>query len=411
MRILIISNYFPPFELGGWGQLTRDVAQRLQGRGHHVYTLTSNYRAAEMPDPEPDVARVLHLESPDHVRYHLSYTLTHRWQESQNRRVLRRAVADFTPDLIFINGMWNLPVSLAQQAEQLCPGRVVYYVASHWPAELDAHTAYWNNANGISKRVLGALVRKTLLVSTPRNQLHFPLVLCVSAFMQEHMINEAHIPRERTRVVHNGVELDAFTARSAQWSSAVLRLLYAGRLAADKGVHTIIESLGHLWQSHPDLPVSLSLVGGGDPDYEVRLRQLVDRFNLEKAVRFWGRVPRAEMPAIFHEHEVLLFPSIWPEPLARVVQEGMACGLVVIGTTTGGTPEILYDGENGLTFEAGNAVMLASKIVQVAGDRDLWARLAQAARRTVEECFTLERMVDELEDYFSQIARQPEFSQ
>ena len=67
MRILVISNYFPPVELGGWDQLTRDVSQRLQERGHEVLVLTSNYRQAELTTPEANVLRTLHLESPDHV--------------------------------------------------------------------------------------------------------------------------------------------------------------------------------------------------------------------------------------------------------------------------------------------------------------------------------------------------------
>ncbi|MEJ2750959.1 MAG: glycosyltransferase family 4 protein, partial [Anaerolineae bacterium] len=102
-------------------------------------------------------------------------------------------------------------------------------------------------------------------------------------------------------------------------------------------------------------------------------------------------------------HDVLLFSSIWPEPLARMVQEAMACGLVVIGTTTGGTPEILRDGENGLTYPAEDTVVLAQKIQQIANDPALRGRLARAARQTVEKQFTMARMIDELEMYFGQI--------
>jgi glycosyltransferase involved in cell wall biosynthesis len=98
---------------------------------------------------------------------------------------------------------------------------------------------------------------------------------------------------------------------------------------------------------------------------------------------------------------VLLFPSIWPEPLARVVQEAMASGLVVIGTTTGGTPELLREGETGLTFPAEDATALAHQIGRLAADPALYNRLALAARHTVETSFTEQRMVDEIERYFA----------
>jgi glycogen(starch) synthase len=413
MRILIISNYYPPLELGGWEQLTRDVARLLRNRGHQVNVLTSNHRADQASQPEPDVARELHLESPDHVHYHPHYTLTHRWRERQNRHHLIQAITHFAPDVIFINGMWNLSHSVAWQAEQLCPGRVVYYIASYWPTESDAHTAYWlepasNPWLCLPKQCLGALARRMLISTAPRNQLDFALVLCVSAFMQDYMIKEAGVPRSQTRVVHNGINPTTFSMRCLRETPPTLRLLYAGRLSPDKGVHTAIEGLGHFLQAHPSQPVTLSVVGSGTPEYETSLKRWAEELGISEAVRFYGQVPRDQMPDIVAKHDVLLFTSIWPEPLARMTQEAMACGLVVIGTETGGTPEILHDGENGLTFEAGNELALADKIAQVAKDPGLRNRLARAARQTIEERFSIDRMVDEIEYYFTSLVNRPE---
>lgn len=412
MCILMISNYYPPLELGGWEQLTCDVAHHLEKRGHAVNVLTSNYRAHEILKTEPNVARVLHLESYDHTHYHAYYTLLHRWQERQNQRHLAQTVADVSPDIIFINGMWNLPRSVAWQAEQLCPGRVVYYIASYWPTEADAHTAYWlepakNPWLRLPKQWIGALARRTLLTSTPRNQLDFVLVLCVSAFMQDYMTEKAGVPHAQTRVVHNGINPTAFSMRRLREDPPTLRLLYAGRLSPDKGVHIAIEGLGHFLSTNPSQPITLSVVGSGTPEYEMSLRRRVDELGISHAVRFYGQVPRNQMPDILAKHDVLLFTSVWPEPLARMTQEAMACGLVVIGTETGGTPEILHDSENGLTFEAGNGLALAEKITRVAKDPSLRNRLARAARQAIEERFTIDRMVDELQYYFTSLLKPP----
>jgi glycosyltransferase involved in cell wall biosynthesis len=105
------------------------------------------------------------------------------------------------------------------------------------------------------------------------------------------------------------------------------------------------------------------------------------------------------MPAILQQFDVLVFPSIYEEPLARIVQEAMAAGLVVVGTTTGGTKEILKDGETGLTFAPEDADYLAEQIARLMNDHDLFCRLAQAGRQTVLENFTLVRMVKEIEAY------------
>ncbi|MCP4356679.1 MAG: glycosyltransferase family 4 protein [Chloroflexi bacterium] len=411
MRILFISNYYPPVEIGGWEQLTRDVACLFQERGHQVSVLTSNYRADEIVEPETAIQRKLYLESPDHTRYHLSNSIMCRRREGQNGRLLKQTVLDFTPDIIFINGMWNLPVSVAQYAEYLCPGRVVYYMASDWPTELDAHTAHWQAPPTASwkrplKNSAAWFVQRLLVPGSSRNQLAFDHVLCVSAFMQNHMVNEAKIPRPQTQVIHNGINPNIFTFRELKADSTPLRLLYAGQIVEHKGVHTAVESLGILLQSQASLPVTLSVVGSGPPEYSATLKQRVRDLGLSEHVHFPGRVPREKMPAILADHDVLLLPSLWAEPLARVTQEAMACGLVVIGTTTGGTPEILIDGENGLTFEAKNAQMLAAKINQLVQDSALQIKLAQAARQTIEEKFTMNRMVSEIESCFDRILTQ-----
>jgi glycosyltransferase involved in cell wall biosynthesis len=256
---------------------------------------------------------------------------------------------------------------------------------------------------------MGAFIRRTMLPSEPRNRLDFNQVLCVSAYVQDYLVEEAGVPRDRTQVVHNGVEIDLFRYPSRTPSHS-LRLLYAGRLSPDKGAHTLVESLTILRSEAPDLPLEVSIYGKGVPEYENHMKAIAATHQIESWLKFKGNVPREQMPQVFAEHDVLVFPSIWPEPLARVVQEAMACGLVVIGTTTGGTPELLQDGKNGLTFPAEDARQLATKIELVVKDRDLRARLAAAARQTIEQRFTLGHMVDQLEGIFAQLVAQAEGS-
>lgn len=411
MHILVISNYYPPLEIGGWEQNTRDTVEELRQRGHRVKVLTSNHRAAEIVQPVQDVKRILHLDSPDHIHYQPHYILRRRQREQQNRRYLEQAIHELSPDIIYVTGMWNLPVSLAQAAENCLPHRVVYHIASYWPTESDAHHAYWASpANRIWLRPLkrwgGELARRLFLDSVPRSALAFEHVLCVSEFVQNYLVEHAGIPFANTQVVHNGVELAAFPLRDLRFTGDTVRLLYAGRLVEDKGVHTAIEAFAIVRQRRPDLPLTLSVVGSGAPGYEARLHELVDIHHLTDVVHFRRQVPREEMPQILSQHDILLLPSLWPEPLARITQEAMACGLVVIGTTTGGTPEILEDGKTGLTYPAGDAVALSRQIELAGSDRALRIRLALAGRHRVETKYDFERMVDEIEAYFLQVTGQ-----
>jgi glycosyltransferase involved in cell wall biosynthesis len=300
--------------------------------------------------------------------------------------------------------MWNLSKAVAWKAEQLCPGRVAFYIANDWPYAPDPHTAYWLEParNPVLKTVKHLISRLPLRVveqDTLKYRLDFEHVMCVSQAVKENLALHAGLEECRMRVIHNGVETDLFIPhmRPGRRADAGLSLLYAGILAPHKGVHTAIEAMGILAREHKGPDITLSIAGSGNPDYESLLKKTVKEQGLEKQVRFLGRLPRSNMPELLRKFDALIFPSIWEEPLARVMQEGMASGLAVIGTLTGGTGELLVNGETGLTFEPGNAAGLAQQIERLFSERGLRDRLAENGRRAVVTRFGMDRMLDEVE--------------
>ncbi len=78
-----------------------------------------------------------------------------------------------------------------------------------------------------------------------------------------------------------------------------------------------------------------------------------------------------------------------------------------MATPTGGTTEILVDGENGLLFAPDDAEDLARKIICLEGNPELRRKLALAGRQTVVERFTKTKMVDEVESYLQEVFRSP----
>jgi glycosyltransferase involved in cell wall biosynthesis len=111
------------------------------------------------------------------------------------------------------------------------------------------------------------------------------------------------------------------------------------------------------------------------------------------------------MSQLLQGHDVLLIPSVWPEPFSRMVLEGMAAGLAVIATPTGGTTEVVRDGENGLLFAPGDSDALARQIARLGDEPELRQRLAQAGLDTISTHFTEARMLDEIEQYLREVVR------
>jgi glycosyltransferase involved in cell wall biosynthesis len=150
----------------------------------------------------------------------------------------------------------------------------------------------------------------------------------------------------------------------------------------------------------------LDLAGSGDHTYEAELRAIVRQLRLDAQVSFLGRVSKAELPHTFARYEALVFPSEWAEPLARAPMEALASGLVVIGTQTGGTNEILKNDVTGLSFAAGDALGLSAQIDRLLNNPALGERLARNGRQWVEARFSFVRMVDEIETLLGDIAEQ-----
>lgn len=405
MRILFVSNLYPPCEIGGLEQLCQEVVERLQERGHICHVLTSGHGVQRGQSSAEGITRSLYLQADIHHYRPLAFFLRRPWQEWANRRAMYRAIELSKPDLVFIWGMWNLSPRVACWAEDLMSGRVAYNIQSYWPLDTDPHTAFWRDPGRrpLTRLVLRPFAQLALLTLQlesypPRPKFHH--VSSCSQHVVDLLVSEGVIPPGAT-VILNGIDPAPFIRQQRRRckSSRPLRLLYFGGLLEHKGVHTAIEALGILQQRFGIDRVNLTVVGGGLPEYEAHLRALTRCLDLEEKVRFVGRVPRTEVPRILRNHDVFAFTSIWAEPFGRTIIEAMAAGLAVIGADVGGSREVFRFYPENMLFEPGNAESLAKQIRRLADTPDLVDRLGEAGQNLVLEHFTMDRMVDEIEDW------------
>ncbi len=406
MRILFLSNFYPPHDLGGLEQLCYEVAVGLQRRGHHICVLTSRFGVDGKKD-DGNVIRSLYLQTDIHFYRPVDFLVRRSGQERSNFAELHRAMESFNPEFIVTWGMWNMSPNLPYWAEQALPGRVAYYLASYWPSDPDVHENYWSAParRGITEQIKRPL-RRLALAQLRREgyppKLQFRHAMCCSQYVRDTLVNSGHLP-ENTGVIYNGIDPEPFLQPSASrgLEKKPVRLLYFGGLLPHKGVRTAVEAMGILEQRGYLDGVDLTLIGSGHPEYEDELKKLVHSLNLENKVHFVGRISRDEIPQWLGRFDIDLFTSIWPEPLARTVMEAMAAGLLVLGTRVGGQAEMLVDGQNALCFQPEDAAGLADQIIHVLSNPSDRFKLAQAGQQMVLEKFTLRRMVDNFEGWLS----------
>ncbi len=410
MRILVLTNFYPPSRSWGYTQLCEEVTQGLHDRGHTIEILTSRIEKAERVE-EPAVHRLLHLESDPDYYDPIAFFTSRKKQEQENRTALLAILAKFRPDIVFVWGMWNLSKALPAAAEDADLAPVVYYIADHWSSMPSAHEQYWRlpaarRLTAPAKWAANKVAQLVLKMEGAAPEPRFENAICVSRGLKEILIANG-VPVHDARVIYNGIELDPYVDTSLNGATPngnnrPIQLLVAGRLSEDKGVHTAIQAVGQL-VSQGTNNIKLTIMGDGHAFYVDYLRALVRKENLSDYVVFRDRVPREMIPTVLRSYDVLVFPSIYEEPLARMPMEAMASGLAVIGTDTGGTPELLVDGQTGLTYPAGEPSALATRIRQMIAQPALMSELGQAGSQFVREKFTLERMIHEVEAYLLEV--------
>jgi glycosyltransferase involved in cell wall biosynthesis len=356
---------------------------------------------------EDQIYRLLHLEGDLDFYRPFDMLVNYRRRQHENAKMMEDTINMFSPDIIFVWGMWSMSKLVPALAERLMPSRVVYFLSDYWPAAKDPHTKYWQSPPRkwlmhIPKRILCWLTLSLIFRDTSPI-LEMKNTICVSRAVKDILI-ESGIPIENSHVIHGGTDVNRFPCyQPRNFKIRPLTFLYAGQIVEHKGVHTAIEALSLIVNQKKIGDVKLIIAGSGHPHYEKRLHKMVAEEELQDYVTFLGLVPKADMPVVMQRSQVLIFPSIYEEPFARMTQEAMLSGLVVIGTTTGGTKEILWEGENGLIYQPEDAVGLATQIGKLIDDPSLCQRLAVSGRETVLNNFTLSKMVDQIEAYLLEV--------
>jgi glycosyltransferase involved in cell wall biosynthesis len=214
-----------------------------------------------------------------------------------------------------------------------------------------------------------------------------------------HMV-DLMIPRvesaEATSVGHS-VEPPSETSDVTATSLPHWHLLMVSRLTALKGGHLLLRALPHLRTTYPG-PIRVTIAGDGDarPSLEREARRLQDRDDA-LTIAFAGWVDDAQRERLFREADLLVVPSVWPEPLGLVGPEAGQQGLPAAAFAVGGIPAWLSDGVNGHLAPASppTAAGLARAITQCLSDRAHLAAL-RAGAEAMARRFTAERHLAQL---------------
>ncbi|MEV1129594.1 glycogen synthase [Agromyces sp. NPDC049794] len=230
-------------------------------------------------------------------------------------------------------------------------------------------------------------------------------------------IDPAHV-----EVVYNGIDLvdwrpnhDSDTARALGLDPDRPSVIFVGRITRQKGLPYLLRAARLL----PD-DVQLVLCAGA-PDTEEIMREvtgLVEELRAERDGVIWidRHLPRAELTALLTSATTFVCPSVY-EPLGIVNLEAMACGAPVVGTATGGIPEVIKDGETGVLVPIAQAddgtgtpldpdafvADLAAALTRVVSDPAAARAMGEAGRRRAETHFAWDAIAARTREVYDRV--------
>lgn len=227
-------------------------------------------------------------------------------------------------------------------------------------------------------------------------------IIACSKYAEEQIsINRINCP---IYSVPNGVDVDLFhpdfilrhSIRDKLQVSDKDVVLYVGRFSEEKGIENLIRAMSIL--RYENFNSVLILIGSGP--LQSKYQALAEEYRIDMIIL--SSMPNSLLPAFYNAADVFALPSLH-EPAAIVLSEAQACGLPVIATNTGGTPERVKDQITGLLIPPKDPKKLAEAISFLLNNDDIRKKMGKEARKYVLDNFNWENITSKILKIYQQI--------
>ena len=380
MRLLLITNLYPPQELGGYGRCMADFSWGLKQRGHHLQVICNDATylgnaSKTGPSGEP-IARELLLKGDFCNGVHLMQkTAEQQAVDRHNQAVIRYWLENNRWDGILLGNLDLLGVSL------------LHWLLGHKLPVLH-HVGFVHSPYAIEQQP---------------NVDNYHL-LAASHAVKSRLIAEG-IHAHNASVVYPGARTDLFgpeTIRRGLPKSPCrvkkqpLHICFAGLLMESKAPHTLLEAIAEL--TRQGYPINASLAGGPfQKSYVEAMSSYCINNNIKNNITFYKQLTRDQLARFFRLHHVAVFPSIHPEAFGIVAVEAMSSGLALLSSGVGGACEVFENNKSGLRFEAGNAQSLTNQIKRLFDEQGLLRALQENGLARARNAFDVQRSAGQIE--------------
>ncbi len=405
MRILFLSDDFPPKSFGGAGIITFILASGLQKAGHELYVITTTQEKANEGWRELEGLKIYDLYV-DYPSRFASYVSLYNFPVIKK---VERIVKEIQPDVIHahnihhylsygclrVSGKYTDKVFLTtHDAMAFNYGKLVDFYNKK---DMSVHekfsykVGFLQNLHTARKRYnpFRNLLIRWYLNNYPKR------IFAISNRLKE-ALQQNNISNVST--IHYGIdsknwevsqtEIDLFSKKLNVQGKKVI--FFGGRLSEAKGGKIMIDVLRDLVALNPDVVL---LIAGTANDYSRYLLSYAGKLGIKDSIIFTGWLSPNDMKKAYSVCNVVVTPSVYFDAFNLFNIEAGAASKPVVGTCFGGTPEIIQDNVTGKIVNPHNIKMFGDALLSVLNDPAYAHKLGQAGHERVEKYFNLDQYV------------------
>lgn len=391
MKLIVLTNLYPPNVLGGYELLAQDLVDGLLSRGHSVTVLTSGDGHSVAGE-----ARILRLARPFGTRARRD-RVRHVLAAAHNARAMKEHLRSRgVPDAALIMSLRRLGVEPLRVLQEAAVPFVVT-VNDDWPVSYEVPVTHGMRA------WLGRNLDRAPFWRHLWRGIAIDRVIYLSESTRA-QVREAVPWFPDGKVCSQGVNRSLFVPRAFREIPAAPKLVFAGRLHPTKAPDVALETLAALRAR--GVPATLSFAGTPVTErYGAELERQAARLGIAPWVRWLGQVPRNRLGEVYRDADLMLFLSRWEEPQGLTHMEAMACGVPVVAYPLGGAKELLDAHPVSARASSCTGDAVAQTIIELMADPARQRQLVDSGLQLVSGQSSLDGYVDALASELAAAAR------
>jgi len=347
MKICLIAPLFKPWSIGG-AEIYAEILTRELSQDNNVVVITSQGPQKRNSENQEKNLRVVEFNPKNIFTYYdfvtsqkINFFRNFLWRiidlwNFSSYQAIKKILVQEKPDIVHTNGIRGFSPMVFKAIKTL---KIPHVHVLHDHSLISQWASLFRNGHPISKL---NIFDKMYILYLRRISSSAHSVISPSKYLMDAHTRLGYFKNSEKVIIPTGCDLECKEKPKEKNNK---KFLFIGQLLEGKGILTAIKA----FQKIHDKEVEFHIIGRGP--FEMRIKKEIKN---NPGIILHGYVPHEKINSFLEECSFLVVPSIWPEPAALVINEGMRRALPVIASNIGGIPEFVQQNYNGFLFKAGD---------------------------------------------------------